>query len=109
MSTTAKRLVPGSAMTGVAATYYTAPANTRAVIKSAAIVNTTAGAVPATIYIVPSGGTAAAANTVINNRSVAANETYTCPELINQVLGAGDFIQGLGNGLTLIVSGAEIV
>lgn len=109
MTITAKRLVPGSVLTASAATYYTVGASTRAVIKSASIANTTAAAVPASVHIVPSGGAAAAANTVINTRSVAPNETYACPELVNHVLGAGDFIQALGNGLTLMVSGVEIV
>ena len=109
MTTTAKRLVAGSVLTGTAATYYTAPTGTRAVIKSAAIVNTTAGALAATVYLVPSAGAAAAANTLISGLSIAAGATYSCPELINHVLGSGDFIQAFGNGLTLIVSGAEIV
>jgi len=109
MTTTAKRLVPGSVLTGSAATYYTAPASTRAVIKSASIVNTTAGAIAATVYIVPAAGTAAAANTLISGLNVAAGATYSCPELINHTLGPGDFIQAMGSGLTLVVSGAEIV
>lgn len=109
MTTTAKRLVPGSALTGSAATYYTAPTLTRAVTKSAQLTNTTAGAVACTVYIVPSGGAAGATNTVISARSVAAGETYNCPEMINQVIEAGGTIQALGNGVTLTVSGIEIV
>ncbi|MGE5650950.1 MAG: hypothetical protein ACM34A_12205 [Bacillota bacterium] len=109
MTTTAKRLVPGSALTAVAATYYTAPALTKAVVKSAQLTNTTAGAVACTVYAVPSGGTASATNTVISARSVSAGETYNCPELINQVIETGGTIQSLGNGVTLTVSGIEIV
>lgn len=109
MTTTAKRLVPGSALTGAAATYYTAPALTRAVTRSAQLTNTTAGVVACTVYVVPSGGTAGATNTVISARSIAAGETYNCPELVNQVVETGGTIQALGNGVTLTVSGIEIV
>ena len=105
MTTTAKRLVPGSVMTAASVAYYTAPLSTRAVIKSASIVNTTAGTISATVSIAG----AAAANTLISARPVAAGETYTCPEMINHALGAGDTLQGLGNRLTLMVSRAEIV
>ena len=109
MTTTAKRLVYGAVMTGSAAVYYTAGATTKAVIKSATITNTTAGAVPATVHIVPVAGTAGAATAAISLRSVAANETYNCPELVNQVIEAGGMVQALGSGLTLMMSGVEIV
>lgn len=109
MTITAKRLVPGSAMAGSAATYYTAPTLTKAVVKSAQLTNTTGGAVACTVYAVPSGGAVGAANTIVSARSVAAGETYNCPELVNQVIEAGGTIQALGNGVTLTVSGIEIV
>ena len=109
MSTSAKRLVAGSQLTAAAVVYYTAPTSTKAVIKSASIVNTTAGAVAATVYIVPAAGSPAAANTLISARSIAVNETYTCPELVNHVLGPGETLQALGLNLTFAVSGAEIV
>ena len=109
MTTTAKRLVSGSQLTGSAATYYTAPTLTKAVIKSAQLTNTTAGAVACTVYLIPSGGTAGATNTFISARSIAVGETYNCPELVNAVLEAGGFIQSLGLNVTLTVSGIEIV
>ena len=40
----------------------------------------------------------------ISARNIAVGETYTCPELIGRVLEAGDFIQALGNGLSMDVS-----
>lgn len=109
MTTTAKRLVSGSQLTGSAATYYTAPALTRSVIKSAQLVNTTASAVAATVYLVPSGGSAGATNTLISARSIAPGETYNCPELINEVIEPAGTIQALGLNLTLVVGGVEVV
>lgn len=108
MKTTAKRLVPGSQLTGAAATYYTAPALTRAIVKSAQLTNTTGGAVACTVYIVPSGGAAGASNTAISARTIAAGETYNCPELVNAVIEAGGTIQALGLSVTLTASGVEI-
>src|SRR5688572_161067 len=105
MTTTAKRLVSGSQLTGSAATYYTAPSLTKARIQAAALTNTTGGAVACTVYLVPSGGSAGATNTFISARSIAAGETYPCPELINQVIEAGGTIQALGLNVTLAVSG----
>jgi len=77
-------------------------------VKAAALCNTTAGAVLCTVYLVPSGGSANAATTLINAVSVAANATYTCPELVNQVIEAGGSIQALGLNVTLVASGIEI-
>jgi len=108
MTTTARRLVAGSALTAAAAVYYTAPSNTNTIIKAASICNTTAGAVLATVYLVPSGGVAGATNAIINNLSIAANVTYTCPELVNQVIPPGATLQAFGLALTLIASGIEI-
>lgn len=109
MTTTAKRLVPGSQLTASVATYYTAPTKTRAVIRSAQLVNTTGGAVAVTVYAVPSGASAGAANTLISARAVAAGESYSCPELVNTVLEEGGTLQALGLNVTLVVSGVEIV
>lgn len=109
MTATARRIVPGSQLTGGALQYYTAGVNTRCVIKAASLCNTTAGAVLCTVYLVPSGGAPGAANTLINAVSVAANATYTCPELVNQVIEAGGSIQAFGLNVTLAASGIEIV
>jgi hypothetical protein len=109
MTTTAKRLVAGSVLTGTAATYYTAPSSTRAVIKSATLANATGAPVTAVVYIVPAAGTAGAANTFIAGQVVAAGATYTCPELINHVIHPCETLQASGNGMSFGVSGAEIV
>lgn len=111
MAVNAKRLVSGSQLTASAATYYTAPASTKAVIKAASITNTTASPATATVYLVPSGDTAGATNEVIAAKSIAPGETYNCPELVNQVIEAAGTLQALSgtpSALTLVVSGSEI-
>jgi hypothetical protein len=109
MSVTPKRLVPGSQLTGSAATYYTAT-GVKARIDALAVVNTTAGAVTATVYLVPSGGSASASNCVLSARSLAAGETYVPPGAIGQWLDVGGTIQafaGAVTSITLVASGIE--
>lgn len=73
---------------------------TKRIITAAALVNPTAGAVAATVYMVPSGGAPGAGNALIYARTLAPGETYFCPELINQGLDAGGTVQALGAGLS---------
>lgn len=96
-------------LTGSAATYGTVvSALTKRIFKSASVTNTTGAPVALTVYLVPTGGTAGAANTVISARALAAGETYNCPELIGKGLNAGGFLQALGTSLTLSYSATDI-
>jgi hypothetical protein len=109
MAVTPTRLVPGSQLTGSAATYYTAT-GVKARIDAMALTNTTAGAVTATVHLVPSGGSAAASNCVMSARSLAAGETIIVSGAIGQWLAAGGTIQALASSatsITLVCSGVE--
>ena len=108
MTTTAKSLIPGSALTASVVSYYSPAAGTTAVIKSMTAHNPTAGAVTLALYLIPSGGTVIDAYKIIA-RSIAAGATDLCPEAINKVLAAGGTIQASGLTLSLSVSGVEIV
>lgn len=90
-----------SQLTTSATTIYTAT-NVRAQVHAATFVNTTAGAITVTIYLVPNGGSAGAANTLLSARSLAAGESYKVIELIGQWLSAGDTIQALASAATSI-------
>lgn len=85
------------------------PALTRRVIKAATLTNTTGAPIAATINLIPLGGAAGAANTYIPALPIAAGASYPCPELINQGLNAGGFVQGLGNGLTFKYTAVDFV
>lgn len=99
----------GGALTGAAVTQGTAvPLLTKRIIRAAALCNTTGAPIAATVYLVPSGGTAGATNTYISARSIGAGETYNCPELVNEGLNASGFVQALGNGLTFKYTATEI-
>jgi predicted phage tail protein len=111
MARTAKRLIAGSQLTTSAATYYTAPALTTTVIRKLSLTNTSGGAVTATLYLITSGGTAGATNTIASAKSLAAGETWSCSDAEGQVLEAGGFVQALasaGTSITIIGSGIEI-
>ena len=110
MAINGKRLVAGSQIAAAATTYYTAPTATRAQIQSMTLTNTTAGAVTATVHLVPSGGTATASNTILSAKSIAAGESYRCIEAIGQWLEASGTIQALASAATsisLVASGIE--
>lgn len=107
-----QRLVPGSQLTTSAATYYTAPANTKARIDNLTLTNTTASAVTATVHLVASGGSASASNTIVSARSLAPGESYVVPGAINQWILAGGTIQALASSataVTIVASGVEYV
>ncbi len=109
MTTSLKRLVPGSQLTTAAVAYYTAD-GVKARIDSIALINTTAGAVTATVHLVPSGGTATTSNCVLSARSIGAGETYIVPGAMGQTIEAGGTLQALASAntsITLVASGVE--
>lgn len=101
--------VDGAQIANSATTYYTAT-NVRARIDACALTNTTAGAVTATLHIVPSGGTATASNCVLSAQSIPAGGTFTPPGVIGQWIERGGTLQALASAatsITLVVSGIE--
>jgi hypothetical protein len=109
---TPEKIIPGSQLTGSAATYYTAPANTRTIITSMSLCNTTATARTVTIYLIPSGGSASDSNTIVKNCLVPAYDTRVVYEAQRQVIKTAGFIQALADSasaVTLQASGVEVV
>lgn len=111
MTVKATRLIAGSALTNGLVTYYTAPVQTSAVIKSATADNTGTTAVLLTVHVVPPAGSTSAATEVISSKSIAGLETYNCPELLNQVLPPGYLLQAKADTGAVVgfsASGVEI-
>lgn len=109
MTVLAKCLVESKQAENAQTTQYVAT-NARAIIDKFTVTNTTGGIVTFACNLVPSGGSASAANLILS-RSIAANSTYTCPELVGQVLDASDFIStiaGAATSITMRVSGREV-
>jgi len=105
-----KRLVDGSQLTVAAVTYYTTPVNTLTTISACTLTNTTAGALTATLYLVPSGGSATTSNCILSARTIAAGESFNVGSAIGQTLPAGGTLQGLASAATsiaIVASGYE--
>jgi hypothetical protein len=103
-------LIPAKQVENAQTTQYTAN-NCTTYVDKFTVTNTTAANVVFSANIVTVAGAAGATNLIINQRSIAPREVYTCPELIGQVLQPGDFIStlaGTAAALTMRASGREI-
>lgn len=110
MTVTVKNLIPAKQAENAQTTQYTA-VNCKARIDKFTATNTTASNVTLTVNVVASGDSASASNAVLSARAIAPGETYTCPELVGQVLESGGFIStlaGTASALTIRASGVEI-
>ena len=111
MTVVSKALVENVQAAAVNTTQYTAPANTRTSLDKMTANNPTGAAVTLTVNLVPSGGAASAANTVISAQTIAAGTTYLCPEISGgQVLNPGGFLStnaSVAASISLRVSGRE--
>jgi IMP cyclohydrolase len=110
MTVTVKNIIPRKQAENAQTTQYTA-VNCKTIIDKFTVTNTAGAAVTFTVNLVASGGGASALNTVLSAKSIAPNETYTCPELVGQVLENGGFIStlaGTATALTISASGREI-
>ena len=110
MTITVKNIIPRKQAENAQTAQYTAT-NCKTVIDKFTVTNTTAGAVVFSVNLVPNAGAAGAGNLVLSSKSIAANETYNCPELVGQCLEAGGFIStlaGAAASLTISATGREI-
>ncbi len=109
---TPKSFVNGTNLTDAAVTYYTTPASTKAIIKRATFCNDNTVVVTVTINLVPLAGSAAYGNAITKTKSLAAAETWSCPDIENHILEAGGFISMLASVTAKIgvrISGFEVV
>lgn len=110
MTITATVLLPAKHLEAIQTTQYTA-SGVRAVIDKATVTNTSAGNVTLSVNVVTVSNAAGDSNAVIRNKTLFPNETYTCPELVGQVLLPGGFIStlaGAAGSLAMRISGREI-
>jgi predicted phage tail protein len=110
MAVTPKVLIPPKQAEAAQTAQYTATA-VKAIIDKFTVTNTSGANAAISVNLVTSGGTAGAANLIVDTRTIAPDETYTCPELVGHVLEAGGFISTLasaGASLTIRCSGREI-
>lgn len=90
-------------------TVYTVPTSASvSQIRSAKVHNPTAGVIVFELHIVAPAGLSASTNQIIK-KSIAVNETYMCPELLNMTLIPGNFVVAIGQNLNVELSVAEVV
>lgn len=111
MTVTAKCLLEAKLAENAQTTQYTAPVGTRTIIDKCTATNTTASPVTIAWNIVPNGSAAAAANTIVQTKTIAANATDTTPEMVGQIMGPGDAIStlaGTASAVVIRISGREL-
>jgi len=111
MTITVQVLLSGTQVLAPQTTQYTVPASTKVIIDKCTATNTTGAAATLSINLVPAAGAAGAANLVLSAKSLAAGETYTCPEVVGHVLNAADFVStlsGTANAISLRMSGRAV-
>lgn len=111
MAATPKRLFTPAQLTGSNATYYTAPENTRTVIKKLTLTNSSGGPIDISIYLVPASIPAGVANILLSALAVATNTCREVTEAEGHVLNPGDSIQAFASGaaaVDIMCSGVEI-
>lgn len=110
MTVTVKNIIPPKVAEAAQTTQYTAT-NCKTLIDKFTVTNVTATAATFAANLVPYGGTAGDSNLVIKTHTIAAGETYCCPELVGHSLESGGFIStlaGTASALTICASGREI-
>lgn len=93
--------VDGAQIANSATTYYTAT-NKQARVDALSLCNTTGGAITVTVYIVPSGGSADATNTVLSSYSIAAGESYVVSAAIGQWIEDGGTLRAVASSATSV-------
>ena len=89
------------ALTATVATLYTVPTGAKTQIRAVTVTNPTAAPVELSVYL----GTD---TELLEVKTIAANETYLCMFALNHILKSGDVIAAKGDGLSILISGAEI-
>lgn len=110
MTVSIKVLIPAKQAENSQTTQYTA-VNCKALIDKFTITNTNTTNVTISVNLVTSGGSPGTNNLIMDTRSIAPDETYTCPELVGQALESGGFISTIASSatsLTIRASGREI-
>ena len=111
MTVTPKVLIAAKQAEATQTTQYTAPTSTKALIDKFTVTNTSATAASLSVNLVTAGDSPGAANLIVDARVIAPDETYTCPELVGQVLETGGYISTLASAasaLTIRCSGREV-
>lgn len=101
MAVTIQNIIPAKQAENAQTAQYTSD-GAKTLIDKFTATNTSASNVDLSVNLVPNGGSASASNLVMQTRTLAPGETYTCPELVGQVLEDGGFISTLASTASAI-------
>jgi 3-deoxy-D-manno-octulosonic acid (KDO) 8-phosphate synthase len=109
MTVTVKVLIPPKQAEVAVTTQYTA-VNCRAIVDKFTATNTTGATQTISVHLVQSGGAAGADNLIVDAKSIAADSSYTFPEIVGHSLESGGFIATSSSAvaMTIRASGREI-
>jgi phage tail tape-measure protein len=110
MTVTVRVLIPAKIAEATQVTQYTANGVTTIIDKfTATNYNTSAATI--SVNLVTVSGSAGNANLITKTKTLQPAEVYTFPEIVGQVLGAGDFIStiaGTATSINIRASGREV-
>lgn len=110
MTVLVKVLVPAKYAENSQTTQYTASGVTTIIDKFTAT-NISSAAATISVNLVTTAGSAGNTNLITKTKTLQPSEVYTFPELVGQVLSAGDFIStiaGTASAINIRVSGREV-
>lgn len=110
MTVYVKVLIPAKIAEAAQTTQYTATGVTTIIDKFTAT-NYSASAATISVNLVTTGGAAGNLNLITKTKTLQANEVYTFPEIVGQVLNPGDFIStiaGTASAINIRASGREV-
>lgn len=106
MGVTVGNIIPAKDAEAIDTVQYTSSI-IQTIIDKFTATNVSAGPLTISVNIVPSAGSVATSNLIVDTKSIATNETYTFPELVGHTMSIGDFIStnASATGLTIRASG----
>ena len=110
MTVSVKVIVPAKTVENSKTTQYTATGVT-AIIDKFTATNISGSAATISVNLVTTAGSAGNTNLITKTKTLQPSEVYTFPELVGQVLSAGDFIStiaGTASAINMRVSGREV-
>jgi hypothetical protein len=110
MAVTVTVLIPAKTAEASQTTQYTSTGVTTIIDKFTAT-NYSAAAATISVNLVTAAGSAGNDNLIVKTKTLQANETYTFPEIVGQVLAPSGFIStiaGTGSAINIRASGRQV-
>lgn len=111
MAVTNRRIIASKFAENAQTTQYTTPAATTTVVDKFTITNVTGTTATISVHLVTTGGIADSSNVILDDRGIAAGETFDATMLVGHVIEPGGFIStlaGTASALIISASGREI-